>query len=126
MPGPLDGVRVIDLTSVVLGPYATMLMGDMGAEIVKVEAPDGDTTRTTGPGRNPGMACTFLTSNRNKRSIVLDLNQASARDQPGLLTALAAVFVPSIRPQAVPRPSFPPDDVLTRTPRPVPPALPTL
>ena len=79
MPGPLEGVRVIDLTSVVLGPYATMLMGDMGADVVKVEAPDGDTTRTTGPSRNEGMACTFLTSNRNKRSVVLDLKQPSAR-----------------------------------------------
>src|SRR3546814_15208948 len=108
MPGPLDGVRVIDLTSVVLGPYATMLMGDMGAEIVKVEAPDGDTTRTTGPGRNPGMACTFLTSNRNKRSIVLDLKQASARDAPGRLIAGADVFVHSLRPTAGAPPASPP------------------
>src|SRR3546814_17832089 len=93
-----------------------MLMGDMGAEIVKVEAPGGDTTRTTGPGRNPGMACTFLTSNRNKRSIVLALKQASARDTLGRLIDGADVFVHSIRPPAVAPPGFSPGEVLTRKP----------
>lgn len=117
MPGPLEGVRVIDLTSVVLGPYATMLMGDMGADVIKVEAPAGDTTRTTGPGRNPGMACTFLTSNRNKRSIVLDLKQESAREALRKLLDSADVFVHSIRPQAVARLGFSPEEVLKRNPR---------
>ena len=117
MPGPLEGVRVIDLTSVVLGPYATMLMGDMGADVIKVEAPDGDTTRTTGPSRNDGMACTFLTSNRNKRSVVLDLKQPSARAALQTLIDGADVFVHSIRPQAVARLGFSPEEVLKRNPR---------
>ena len=77
--GPLTGVRVIDLTSVVLGPYATQMLGDLGADVVKVEAPEGDTTRYTGPRRHDDMASLFMGINRNKRSIALDLKQAAAR-----------------------------------------------
>jgi len=77
--GPLAGVRVIDLTSAVLGPVATQILGDMGAEVVKVEPPQGDTMRQVGPTRGSDMAVMFLNINRNKRSVVLDLKREQAR-----------------------------------------------
>jgi crotonobetainyl-CoA:carnitine CoA-transferase CaiB-like acyl-CoA transferase len=97
--GPLAGVRVLDLTSVVLGPYATQMLGDLGADIVKVEPPEGDTTRHTGPRVSRDMASLFLGVNRNKRSIVLDLKTAEARDVLLRLVDQADVFVHNIRPQ---------------------------
>ena len=78
--GPLAGVKIIDLTSVMMGPYATMLLGDYGADVIKVESLDGDVTRQIGPTRHPGMGPVFLNTNRNKRSIVLNLRQPEARD----------------------------------------------
>jgi crotonobetainyl-CoA:carnitine CoA-transferase CaiB-like acyl-CoA transferase len=97
--GPLAGVRVLDLTSVVLGPYATQMLGDLGADIVKVEAPEGDTTRYTGPRISRDMASLFLGVNRNKRSIVLDLKTAAAREVLLRMVDRADVFVHNIRPQ---------------------------
>jgi crotonobetainyl-CoA:carnitine CoA-transferase CaiB-like acyl-CoA transferase len=92
-------VRVVDLTSVVLGPYATQMLGDLGADIIKVEPPEGDTTRHTGPRVSPDMASLFMGVNRNKRSIVLDLKTAPARDVLLRLVDRADVFVHNIRPQ---------------------------
>ena len=114
---PLDGFRVLDLSSVVLGPLATQVLGDLGAEVIKIEAPGGDTTRSTGPQRSPGMAALFMGVNRNKRSAVLDLKQAAARDALWRLIDGADVFLHSIRPQKLDRLGFGQESVRRRNPR---------
>jgi crotonobetainyl-CoA:carnitine CoA-transferase CaiB-like acyl-CoA transferase len=103
MSGPLYGVRVIDCTTVVLGPWAAQQLGDLGAEVIKVEPPEGDTTRQLGPMRNPNMGAFFLAVNRNKRSIVLDLKQESARKVLLKLAENADVFMHNYRPRAAKR-----------------------
>ena len=106
--GALAGVRIVDLTTVVLGPYATQMLGDLGADVIKVEGPQGDTTRHTGPRRNPHMASLFLGANRNKRSIVLDIKAPAAREVLLRLIDTADVFVHNIRPQKLARLGFGP------------------
>ncbi|MBV6422650.1 MAG: Acetyl-CoA:oxalate CoA-transferase [Steroidobacteraceae bacterium] len=101
MPGPLHGIRVVELTSVVLGPWACQFLGDMGADVIKIEAPRGDSNRTLGASRHPGMAALYLTCNRNKRSLVLDLKVPGARDALLKLIATADVFVHNNRPQVM-------------------------
>ena len=91
MPGPLHGVKVVELTSVVLGPWACQMLGDMGAEVVKIEAPRGDSNRSLGAAQNPGMAALYLTCNRNKRSLVLDLKVPGAREAMLKLVAGASL-----------------------------------
>ncbi len=104
--GPLTGVRVIDLTSVVFGPYATQTLADMGADVIKVEAPDGDIMRAAYPARNPGMSGVYLNANRNKRGIVLDLRQPAAQQALNRLIATADVFIHSMRPAAIAKLGF--------------------
>lgn len=101
--GPLDGVRVLDLTTILLGPFATQILGDMGADVIKVESPGGDAMRDVGPPPADGMGAVFLGANRNKRSIVLDLKQAKARAALLHLAEGADVFVHNMRPQAIER-----------------------
>ena len=96
---PLAGLRVIDITTVMLGPYATQILGDYGADVIKVEAPGGDSTRSTGPSPERGMAATFLGANRSKRSVVLDLKQEAGREALLTLVDTADVLVCSVRPQ---------------------------
>jgi crotonobetainyl-CoA:carnitine CoA-transferase CaiB-like acyl-CoA transferase len=114
--GPLAGVRIIDLTTVVLGPYATQMLGDLGADVIKVEAPDGDSTRHTGPACNPHMASLFLGTNRNKRSIVLDIKVPAARDVLLRLIDSVDVFVHNIRPHKLAKLGLGPDALLARRP----------
>jgi crotonobetainyl-CoA:carnitine CoA-transferase CaiB-like acyl-CoA transferase len=101
--GPLSGIRVIDLTTVVMGPSATQILGDLGADVIKVESAGGDSMRWVGPNRTDGMGPLYLQANRNKRSIVLDLKEEE--DRAALLSLLpeADVFVSNMRPQAMAR-----------------------
>jgi crotonobetainyl-CoA:carnitine CoA-transferase CaiB-like acyl-CoA transferase len=101
MTGPLHGIRIVELTSIVLGPWACQLLADMGADVVKVEAPRGDSNRALGASRTPGMGALYLTCNRNKRSLVLDLTKPAARDALLRLVATADVFVHNNRPQVM-------------------------
>ncbi len=103
MSGPLAGVRILDLTSNIMGPYATSILGDMGADVIKIEAPEGDVMRNQGSGRTPSMGPVHLALNRNKRSLVLDLRQESARQALLKLAGGADAFVHSMRQAAMGR-----------------------
>jgi crotonobetainyl-CoA:carnitine CoA-transferase CaiB-like acyl-CoA transferase len=99
--GPLSGVRIIDLTSVGMGPYATQILGDMGADIIKIEAPEGDVFRHAEPARNPGMGTVYLNLNRNKRSVTLDLKLGPDLAMMRDLLRDADVFISNVRPRAL-------------------------
>jgi crotonobetainyl-CoA:carnitine CoA-transferase CaiB-like acyl-CoA transferase len=101
--GPLADVRVLDLTSVLMGPFATQLLGDMGADVIKVESPAGDTSRGIGPMRNAGMGGSFLHVNRNKRAICIDLKKEAGRALLLDLARKADVLVYNVRPAAMKR-----------------------
>ena len=115
--GPLAGVKVIDLTSVMMGPYATMILGDYGADVIKVESPDGDVMRYAAPMRHPKMGAMYLQGNRNKRSIALDLKKAGGRAALLRLATTADVFVHNVRPAAMARLKLGADDLLAINPR---------
>jgi len=101
--GPLAGIRVLDLTAVIMGPSATMLLGDMGADVVKIENGTGDTMRWIGPWRHDGMGPMFLQGNRNKRSVLLDLKTPEGKAAILALAAKADVLVSNVRPQGLAR-----------------------
>lgn len=103
MAGPLAGVRILELASVVLGPWACQMLADMGAEVIKVEPPRGDSNRTLGASRHPGMAALYLTCNRNKRSVVLDLKQPEAQAAARKLVESVDVLIHNNRPQVMSR-----------------------
>jgi len=117
MPGPLNGVRILDLTTVVMGPYATQLLADLGADVVKVEPPEGDVMRYNAPMRSRGMGHIFMNANRNKRSVVLDLKTEAGRAACLAIAKTADVLVYNIRPQAMARLKLSYDEVRAVNPR---------
>lgn len=101
--GPLQGIRIIDLTTVMLGPFSTQILGEMGGDVIKIEPPGGDIGRWTGVGKNPGMSAAYMMKGRNKRSVVLDLKKEESREPLKRLVESADVFVHNIRPKAAAR-----------------------
>lgn len=101
MSGPLSHLKILDLSSVVMGPYCSLLLGDMGADVIKIERPSGDVTRYVGPSRNSGMGSNFLNLNRNKRSMALDLK--SEEDYETILKLIrdSDVILHSFRPETM-------------------------
>ena len=105
MPGPLAGVKVIDLTAVLLGPFATQHLADMGADVIKVEPPEGDLLRLSGGsmGRDKNMGPIYMAANRNKRSLCLDLKKPRAVEILKGMIAKADLFIHNSRPAAIER-----------------------
>lgn len=114
--GPLSGIRVIDLTAMVMGPYCTQIMADMGADVIKVEPPAGDNTRYISVGPEPGMCGVFVNVNRGKRSIVLDLRSAEGKAALQELIKQGDIFIHSMRAKAVARLGFSYEDVAAINP----------
>jgi crotonobetainyl-CoA:carnitine CoA-transferase CaiB-like acyl-CoA transferase len=115
--GPLAGVRIVDMTTVLMGPYATQIMADYGADVIKVEPPEGDIMRHGGPMRSPRMGPMYLQANRNKRSIVLDIKTAGGRAALKRLCGGADVFICNVRPAALRRVGLGPEDIRAGHPR---------
>ncbi|MFT4243026.1 MAG: CoA transferase [Acidovorax sp.] len=115
--GPLAGIRVIDMTSVLMGPFASQALGDMGADVIKVEAPRGDLVRQIGPARHEGMGPVYLNANRNKRSVVLDLKNPEGLAALKRMLADADVLMYNVRPQAMARLGLSYEEVSALNPR---------
>ena len=103
MAGALEGIKILDLTSVGFGPYACQILGDYGAEVIKIESPEGDITRGIAPFKNKGMGHFFINANRNKKSLVLDLKTKKAKAAFFKLVEKSDVVMTSIRPAAMER-----------------------
>lgn len=114
--GPLRGVTVVDLTTMVMGPYCTQIMADMGADVVKVEPPEGDATRYISAGPAPDMSGVFVNVNRGKRSVVLDLRTDAGKEAIAALIARADVFIHSMRAKAIAKLGLGYDDVAALNP----------
>jgi len=115
--GPLAGVKIVDLTAVLMGPYATQFLGDFGADVIKIEPPKGDLVRSIGPSRSPGMGPIFLNANRSKRSIVIDLKKAEGRALLLDLCREADALVYNVRPAAMARLGLSYEEVSAINPR---------
>src|SRR4051812_32432321 len=102
---PLSGFRIIDLTRVLAGPFCTMLLADLGADVIKVEPPEGDTVRTQGSGHD-GLSWYFASFNRNKRSIIIDLKSTQGRESLEELIRGADVLIENFRPGVMDRLGF--------------------
>ncbi|KAA1193437.1 CoA transferase [Pseudohalioglobus sediminis] len=117
MTAPLEGIRIVEMTSVVLGPYACQMLGDLGADVIKIEPPGGDTNRHLGPHRNHSDMCSmYLGCNRNKRSVALDLKSPRGRQAALDIISSADVVVHNFRPQAMARLGLDYDAVRTVNP----------
>lgn len=114
--GPLAGIRVVDLTAMVMGPYATQIMADMGADVIKIEPPEGDNTRYISVGPAPGMSGVFANVNRGKRSMVIDLRTQDGKEKLKALITTADVFVHSMRAKAIAKLGFSYADVAAINP----------
>lgn len=115
--GPLAGVKVLDLTSVIMGPFATQILAQLGANVIKVEPPEGDNMRHVGPMNHPGMGHIFLHANAGKRSIVLDLKHPQGREAVLKLAEQCDVLISNVRPQALARLGLDDVPVRARNPR---------
>ena len=115
--GPLAGVKILDLTSVIMGPFATQILAQLGAEVIKVETPQGDNMRHVGPMNNPGMGHIFLHANAGKKSIVLDLKHPEGLAAVLKLLDDCDVFISNVRPQALKRLGLDPVTLLACFPR---------
>jgi crotonobetainyl-CoA:carnitine CoA-transferase CaiB-like acyl-CoA transferase len=113
MAGSLEGVRILDLSTVLLGPWAGQTLGDMGADVIKVETPEGDLMRQLGPRVSDDMGSVHLGLNRNKRSIVIDLKHARGREVLLRLAATADVVMHNLRPSVAARLGVEYDDIRT-------------
>ncbi len=103
MPGPLDGIRILDLSAVISGPFGTMILADQGADVIKVETPGiGDFTRVAGNKQN-GISAAFANNNRNKRSICIDLKSADGVATLKKIAATCNAVVQNFRPGVVER-----------------------
>jgi crotonobetainyl-CoA:carnitine CoA-transferase CaiB-like acyl-CoA transferase len=111
--GPLAGIRIVDMTTVVMGPFATQILADYGADVIKVESPAGDILRYAPPMRNPAMGAAFMQANRNKRSVVLDIKRNAGRDALLRLCKTADVFIHNVRSAAMKRAGLGEGDVRT-------------
>ncbi len=109
--GPLVGMRVIDMTGVLAGPFATQILADYGADVIKVEPPEGDVMRHAAAKRHAQMGPVFLHANRNKRSLAIDLKVPAARDALLALCATADAFIHNVRPEAAARLGLAYDDL---------------
>jgi crotonobetainyl-CoA:carnitine CoA-transferase CaiB-like acyl-CoA transferase len=115
--GPLHGVRIVDMSTVMMGPYATQILADYGADVIKVEPPEGDIMRFAKPMRSPGMGAMSLQTNRNKRSIVLDVKKEAGRRALLRLCANADVFFTNNRPASMRRLKLGDEDLRAANPR---------
>src|SRR5262245_60673811 len=104
--GPLDGIRILDLTNILFGPFAAQTLGDWGADVIKVEALTGDGWRNTGQFRNRGMSGQFMAANRNKRSLALDLKHEEGKAVLRRLISTVDALVTNVRPAALARLGF--------------------
>ena len=114
---PLEGVKVLDLTTVIMGPFTTQVLGDFGADIIKIEEPNGDMTRDIGPSQTSKMSSMFLGVNRNKRSLVLNLKKPEAKIALWKLIEDSDIIIHNIRPQKIAALGFDPDTVLAKNPK---------